>query len=603
MTKHHIGITLLVMLMLALFGACPVSQAYAESAHGYSISNVSIDATVNKDGSLSVTEDRTFDFDGTANGVYWDIPNGEYNNRDVSVAVTSMGTVSDDGTFTRYACADSADKGDSGIYTTKDQNKSGVDVLRTAIYSPQDRTKTTFRVEYVLYGVTSDWSDTGELYWKFVSDGWDVASQNVTCTIHLPVPDGTSVTPGDNVKAWGHGPTSGNVSFVDGDVVLSVPSVGTDEYAEARIAFPTSWLADMEPSSEPKLDEITSQETDAAGSDASGFVSSSDDLTGHDTDKIRGMAENTIGTMFIGVLSVLSVILLVIFLLNRFMSRVTGETTSKKTTPDLPVMPPTDVNPAVLGVLYNHGKVTTRCLMAALMSLSGTDSVTTSSMCHSIVLVVKDGVPTPSDKVDAAALSFVRECAKIAGTGNVLDTNWLQELEDSHHDEYGAATSKLSSAISDAASKLGYDASNLSAGAARTRDNLVAFQEWMNVNKSDVNRTLTDAEWGHALATAVAIGTASYCISDTSEMLGKKIHGSSDSESTACCASVAPIWWFLWCRSESMLHSSTLSVSADQDVVPPLVDRHDAYDGGGSGGSFSSCGGCGFGGGGGGGAF
>ena len=46
----------------------------------------------------------------------------------------------------------------------------------------------------------------GELYWKFVTDGWDEPSNNVTCTIHLPIPVGQT-------------PVAGYVSALPGDTI------------------------------------------------------------------------------------------------------------------------------------------------------------------------------------------------------------------------------------------------------------------------------------------------------------------------------------------------------------------------------------------------
>lgn len=108
--------------------------------------------------------------------------------------------------------------------------------------------------------VVNAWSDTGELYWKFVSDGWDVSSNNVTCRVHLPVAAGESVVAGDNVRAWGHGPLDASLEFDGNDIVYTVPGVGTDEYAEARVTFPVSWLTGMVPSSISRLPNIRAEE-------------------------------------------------------------------------------------------------------------------------------------------------------------------------------------------------------------------------------------------------------------------------------------------------------------------------------------------------------
>lgn len=221
-------------------------------AKDYAITNVDIDATVATDGSLSVTEDRTFDFDGSFHGVYWKIPKGRYEGKEVQVSVGEVGLV-EGGTFSPFVMSNS---GDEGSYTVTDYG----DYLQVKLYSAHEDESVTFRINYVDSQLARRYADTSELYWKFVSDGWDVESQNVRCVVHLPVPAGQTVSAGENVKAWGHGPLDASVNFVDGNVVYEAPGVGGSEYAEARIAFPSEWLSGAEASSEAKLNSITSQE-------------------------------------------------------------------------------------------------------------------------------------------------------------------------------------------------------------------------------------------------------------------------------------------------------------------------------------------------------
>ena len=64
----------LALVALAAMAALLLALApRAAEAREYSIDAVNIDLTVNTDGSIGVVEDRTFNFDGSFNGVYWDI--------------------------------------------------------------------------------------------------------------------------------------------------------------------------------------------------------------------------------------------------------------------------------------------------------------------------------------------------------------------------------------------------------------------------------------------------------------------------------------------------------------------------------------------------
>lgn len=239
---------LLAMLFVMVFGTTPAR------ADDYSMTQTDIDATLDTSGGLTVTEVRTFDFSGDFHGVYWKIPKGENgsNGRTVSIQVLDAGIVED-------GVARSFTESSSGANETYSITDDG-SYLQIKLYSAQSDTTANFYVSYLADGIATRWSDTGELYWKFVSDGWDVESENVTCTIHLPVPSGESVVGGDNVRAWGHGPLDASLVFDGNDIVYTVPGVGTSEYAEARITFPASWISDCPETSGTVLSSILAEE-------------------------------------------------------------------------------------------------------------------------------------------------------------------------------------------------------------------------------------------------------------------------------------------------------------------------------------------------------
>lgn len=242
---RSVGVAIAVCLAALLFA--PATALAVD----YTMGPVAIDATLAADGTLTVTEDRTFNFDGHANGVYWKIPAGTYEGRQITPEVESCGVVID-GQYEQFADSSS---GVNNSYQLTEYSS----YTQVKLYHQADDESVVFRIVYQLPELATAWADTGELYWKFVSDGWDEPSEDVTCTIHLPVPSGQTVTAGDNVRAWGHGTLDGTVSFDGDDVVFTVPEVGTADYAEARITFPVSWLTETR-SSESKLDQILSEE-------------------------------------------------------------------------------------------------------------------------------------------------------------------------------------------------------------------------------------------------------------------------------------------------------------------------------------------------------
>ena len=253
--SQFVKIALCIMLLAVAFLITP-ARAFARDL---SIDTVNIDATVQKDGTLHVVETRTFYFNGSFHGVYWNLPVGKnkYNGQNVEVNITSVKVQDRQGTRQIYSKDSSGNNSSSDEYYVPTQSNN---MLNLKIYSAHDDESAHITIEYDITNVVTNWSDTAELYWKFVSDGWDSESRNVTATIHLPVPSGQSIVAGDTVRAWGHGPLDANVEITNNAVVYKVPGVGTDEFAEARITFPSDWVSGLAPIQQNKLSSILSEE-------------------------------------------------------------------------------------------------------------------------------------------------------------------------------------------------------------------------------------------------------------------------------------------------------------------------------------------------------
>ena len=316
-------------------------------ADDYSIDEVDIDATVATDGSVTVEETREFDFSGSYHGVYWKIPEGEYDGAEVVCTIGEVGEIVY-GSKVSFQLTEEGDSnyGRNGTYSVEDEG----DYLKVKIYSSHVDETADFYITYTDTNLARRYNDTSELYWKFVSDGWDVESQNVTCTVHLPVPSGESVSAGDNVRAWGHGPLDASVEFDGNDVVYTVPGVGTDEYAEARIVFPSSWLSDASVTDENRLDTILSEEEEWA-----------DEANAR---RGRAKALNT-ACIAVGILAAVGSLFGIISIFRRYKAAHTPQFHDKYYR-DVP----TSDHPAVLGSLLNGGSPTERDFTASIMRLT-----------------------------------------------------------------------------------------------------------------------------------------------------------------------------------------------------------------------------------------
>ena len=139
-------------------------------ADGYSMTQTYISATVEADGSLTVVEGRQFDFDDDINGVFWEINTGT-NQQGGTADVDVLSVEEEDTAFNKV---DSANKGDSGVYTVEQAG----DGVRIKVFSPHESGDSAiYYVSYTMTGAVMNWADTAELYWKFVGDGWSADSR------------------------------------------------------------------------------------------------------------------------------------------------------------------------------------------------------------------------------------------------------------------------------------------------------------------------------------------------------------------------------------------------------------------------------------------
>lgn len=256
---------------LALVAACALAALPGQAqAKSYTMPKVDIQAQVETDGSLHVVEQRTFDFDGTFEAVWWtfgSLPS----NAELVVNGVRTGAVSEsgdvDGALTTLSSV-------PFVLSWRTEGGPGTDAY--SIDEPKDTVYVFFgstpgrmvvELDYTVTNAAQAYSDVAEVYWQYVTSQWAEASGNVTMTVTLPVPQGTEVVAGSNVRAWGHGPSSGSLAVnADGSVTYQVSNVPAGEFAEARIVFPVEWLTNLSAaalrthSGEARLDDVLEEE-------------------------------------------------------------------------------------------------------------------------------------------------------------------------------------------------------------------------------------------------------------------------------------------------------------------------------------------------------
>ena len=147
-------------------------------------------------------------------------------------------------------------------------------------YSAEDETRTwVFR--YRVACAVDVYPDTAHLYWQFIGSGWDKPTQHAVITVHLPghqvaTRPGTASrtrrchlrsfvgqTPLERgeVRAFGHGPLNGQVTFVDPQTIrYDVHDVPPLSYVEGSILFPADAVPTAVATDQPGLERILDQE-------------------------------------------------------------------------------------------------------------------------------------------------------------------------------------------------------------------------------------------------------------------------------------------------------------------------------------------------------
>lgn len=219
----------------------------AATAKAYECPQVDIAATVDADGNICISEQRSFSFTGPFTAVWWELGTGLPWYASVRIDAVSMVRMQPDGAH--GALEPLAEVPFESSWRTvggPGRAAFSFDEEMDTVYAFFDERDcdALFQLDYTVLNGVARYTDAAEVYWKFVGDGWAVDSSEVTLTMTLPVPEGASVQPGENVRAWAHGPLDGTIAVgEDGVVTAEAPSVEAGAFAEVRATFPVAWLA------------------------------------------------------------------------------------------------------------------------------------------------------------------------------------------------------------------------------------------------------------------------------------------------------------------------------------------------------------------------
>lgn len=328
----------LFALACAMAAVCVLATASPALAKDYHIASIDMQAQVQPDGSMVVTERREVTFNGNFHWAQWALDTGG------SQGIDSISVDGPDGKPMKDLQAWSGGPSDApapGTFALL--TGPSARILRVG-FDVTDQT-VPFTLKYRVLGAAKRYTDTSELYWKLV--GADTGVRTDAVSIHVVLPQGVARS---DVKAWAHGPLNGVVAIQDdGSVALKVTDLPPNTFVEGRILFPATALPKAAEVATPRLQEVLSEEAALAD----------------EANAVRSAARLRVGLAFAGgigvpILALLGALALFFTYGREYKPQFTGYLREV----------PADLAPPLVGALWRMGQPADSEIGATLMDLA-----------------------------------------------------------------------------------------------------------------------------------------------------------------------------------------------------------------------------------------
>ena len=253
-------LALLALLLAVVFAGGFAEPAVAQEEKSFDLPSAYVVADVQPDGSVLVTEYITYDFTGSFEGGYREIPLKD------GMGVSHVSVSEDGKQYAPGALAELGSSGTPGTYGTADIGEAYRIVWH---YRAKDEQR-TFTLRYRLKGLAVAHDDVVDLYWQAWGEEWQEPLDSLEARVLLPGGAGKG-----DVKVFGHpASVSGKTSLGPDKVspTLVASDVPAGQFVEMRVVFPRKLLtstggARVEPGD--GLNKIMDEEAAEAQSEAS----------------------------------------------------------------------------------------------------------------------------------------------------------------------------------------------------------------------------------------------------------------------------------------------------------------------------------------------
>ena len=188
-------------------------------AASFNISDLDVEAKLQKDGSMLVSEAVTYDID-EINGVYFDIDAKGYG------GITSLQVFEDEGHYEDNVI--SYREVDPVNYEVTENDG----VYRIKLFSRNNNNIRTFKFVYTLPEAIKVYDDVAQLNRKMVGQDWQQGISTVRVNIEIPV---STSYDNSNILVFGHGPLNGEVDKEENTVFYKLDDYYPGDFLEAHI--------------------------------------------------------------------------------------------------------------------------------------------------------------------------------------------------------------------------------------------------------------------------------------------------------------------------------------------------------------------------------
>ena len=184
-------------------------------AANYRIEKLDIEANLQKDGSMVVSEAVTYDID-EINGVYFDID------------AKGFGELEDLQVFEDEPNTSSFKEVDTSNYEVSVSDE----LYRIKLYSKNQNNIRTFKFVYKLPEAITVYDDVAQFNRKMVGKEWQQGIKYITAKVIVPVPTDYD---NSNILVFGHGPLTGEVDREENTIVYKLDDYYPGDFLEAHI--------------------------------------------------------------------------------------------------------------------------------------------------------------------------------------------------------------------------------------------------------------------------------------------------------------------------------------------------------------------------------